>query len=466
MFKQLLSFAFLALFSVNTVNGQNNGLAFDNPASAVSGQDYVSTPSGSSFVTGSSEMSLTCWVYPTNAAPTYPNYDGFAGFRNDVNADFFFVQISAAGLEGRFRNSTGTAFTITKPILTLNTWQHLALTYGNGWLKMYKNGVIVDSVAASGTVSNSAVPFLMGRIPYTSGSVVTNFDLSGRMDETSLWSRELQAGELSCLPSEGIDSTATGLELLYRCNQGVANGNNQGITSLIDATGNANGVLNGFAMSGIASNFVSGAASITTTLGFTCPDVAYNFNGQLISTAGIYTDTLVSLKGCDSIVQLQLNVLSVDTVVTLNWNTLTANHVGLNYQWLDCNNNYAPVAGATSRVFSPTVPGNYAVIVTQGACTDTSGCHAVVTVGIESPDAITGVKVQPTITSSTVKILFDKNANGITVSVIDFTGKQVLNNLTTDSREMEINLAGFASGVYFIKVSDDERAGMYKVVKQ
>jgi hypothetical protein len=465
MIKKLLASVFLTAFSLYHAPAQNNGLAFDNPSSATTGQDYVSVAGGSSFVTGATEMSLTCWVYPTNAAPNFPNYDGFAGFRNDVNADFFLVQLSTAGLEGRFRNSAGVAFTITKPILTLNTWQHLALTYGNGWLKMYKNGVIVDSVAANGSVNNAAVPFYIGRVVYTSG-VATNFDLSGRMDETSLWSRELQAGELSCLPSEGIDSTATGLQLLYRCNQGVANGNNAGITSLIDATGHANGVLNGFAMSGIASNFVPGAISINSTIGFTCPDIAYNFNGQLITTSGIYTDTLVSSKGCDSIVQLQLNVLSVDTVVTLNWNTLTANHVGFSYQWLDCNNNYAPVAGAISRFFSPTVPGNYAVIVTQGACTDTSGCHAVLTVGLESLNVTSEVRVQPTITSSTVKVLFDKSASGILVSVIDFTGKEVMDHLTTDSRELEINLAGFASGVYFIRVSDTERSGMYKVVKQ
>ena len=42
-------------------------------------------------------------------------------------------------------------------------------------------------------------------------------------------------------------------------------------------------------------------------------------------------------------------------------------------QWIDCNNGQ-PVAGATSQSFAATTPGTYAVIVTDGACSDTSEC--------------------------------------------------------------------------------------------
>ena len=45
----------------------------------------------------------------------------------------------------------------------------------------------------------------IGKIQYTGAS----FNLKGRMDAPSLWSRELQAAELVCLPSEVIDSTAS-----------------------------------------------------------------------------------------------------------------------------------------------------------------------------------------------------------------------------------------------------------------
>lgn len=458
MSKQVLTLLFIFVTSYFTVHAQSqNALAFDGI------DDFVSVPNGSSFVAGATAMSITCWVFPTNSAPSYPNFDGFAGFRNDIDADFYLVQVSAAGLEGRFRNSTGTAFSITSNILTLNTWQHIALTYGNGWLNMYKNGIKVDSVAASGAISTTTVPFNIGEVVFSNA----DFLLTGKMDETSLWSRELIPSDLICLPSSGIDTASVGLELYYKFNQGTASGTNTTITTLIDEKGNANGVLNNIARTGTISNFVAGYSGVVNSVfGFSCPDVPYNFNGQLLTTAGVYNDTLVSAAGCDSLVQLQLQILYVDTAVNLIGNTLTANHVGLGYQWLDCDNGYAAIPGATLRNFTPTVVGNYAVIVSQSSCTDTSGCHAVATVGMAAIDVAKDVQIQPSITSSTITLLFSKSAVSVNVSVIDFTGKTIIDNLSTEGLELQIDLSSYASGIYFIKVGDSKNAAMYKVVKQ
>jgi hypothetical protein len=62
------------------------------------------------------------------------------------------------------------------------------------------------------------------------------------------------------------------------------------------------------------------------------------------------------------------------TSVAVNKNSITSNMSDVTYQWVDCDNNYAILPGATNKTFVATSPGNYAVIISNDWCTDTSGC--------------------------------------------------------------------------------------------
>ncbi|MFT6686717.1 MAG: gliding motility-associated-like protein, partial [Bacteroidia bacterium] len=44
-----------------------------------------------------------------------------------------------------------------------------------------------------------------------------------------------------------------------------------------------------------------------------CENTNYDFNGSLINTSGTYIDTLLNRNGCDSVITLQLSILSTDT---------------------------------------------------------------------------------------------------------------------------------------------------------
>ena len=68
---------------------------------------------------------------------------------------------------------------------------------------------------------------------------------------------------------------------------------------------------------------------------------------------------------------------------TQNGPQLNANQTGVNYQWLDCDDNNAIVSGETNQSFTPAVTGNYAVEVTMNGCVDTSDCFLVDYTGIE-----------------------------------------------------------------------------------
>lgn len=92
-----------------------------------------------------------------------------------------------------------------------------------------------------------------------------------------------------------------------------------------------------------------------------------------------------NMAGCDSTIYLDLTINpNPDNTVTQTGPTLTSNESAALYQWLDCDNSYAVIAGATNASYTPTnITGNYAVEVNLNGCIDTSACFLVDYTGIE-----------------------------------------------------------------------------------
>lgn len=128
----------------------------------------------------------------------------------------------------------------------------------------------------------------------------------------------------------------------------------------------------------IVETTLSVVSSFNTSESVTiCSGDTYTFpDGTSSSIATTHSSILTSSGGCDSIIETILDVQSVDTNVSLSNGTLTANVAGASYQWIDCNT-LSPINGATSQSFSPSSTGNYAVQITQNGCTENSNCHQV-----------------------------------------------------------------------------------------
>ncbi|MBI2280336.1 MAG: SBBP repeat-containing protein [Bacteroidetes bacterium] len=169
-------------------------------------------------------------------------------------------------------------------------------------------------------------------------------------------------------------------------------------------------------------------------------------------------------NGCDSLVSLDLTINTVDTSVTNTDPMLTANAVGANYKWLDCNNSYAIISGEIAQVFTATSNGNYAVEVTQNGCTDTSACYQVVTVGIADASAFANISLYPNPTTGLITINFDNN-NIIGVRVVDVIGKEITYKNTSNQSQINLEIKG-EKGLYFVEVIDVSNSKMiYKIVK-
>jgi hypothetical protein len=166
--KRILLMSFLIAGTNVLAQQQQNGLDFDGV------DDHVEVSAASAAISSQLGFSMACWVYPRNASPAFPNFDGVMGFRNESNADFFILQLSPTTFEARMRNSSGIAFTITSPSCQLNTWQHVALVYTGSQLRFYHNGILSQSINASGTINNANVSLFLGRVSFQTTPFMLN----------------------------------------------------------------------------------------------------------------------------------------------------------------------------------------------------------------------------------------------------------------------------------------------------
>ncbi|HMS34469.1 MAG TPA: FG-GAP-like repeat-containing protein [Ignavibacteria bacterium] len=161
---------------------------------------------------------------------------------------------------------------------TDGNWHHIAVTWKknttNGF-RSYLDGALVQQINSS----NVNLPVI------TSGGYLGAYNgasefMNGTLDEVRIWNRELSQTEISTNRFLQI-SSGTGLLASYHFNQGIAGGNNTGITTLTDASpNNYTGTLNNFALNGPASNFVGsgpGLIPTATTINITVlPEGFYN----------------------------------------------------------------------------------------------------------------------------------------------------------------------------------------------
>jgi hypothetical protein len=299
------------------------------------------------------------------------------GFRNDANADFYVLQLSATTFEARFRNNAGTMHTITQGPVLLNQWQHLALVYTGSSLRFYHNGNLAGSINATGTITNPNIPLEIGRLSYNN----TPFYLNGNIDEVALWGRALSDNEVMCLFKQQLDSASAGLLSYYPMDQGIAGGNNVTVPYLDDIKGGYHGFFYGLNLTGSNSNFVTGRQMMGILRDTLCRGESLVYGGNTYQQAGQFRVRLPRPDQCDSTVCILIKIDSADRRISVNRNQLSAVQTGaLTYQWI--NSAGTPIQGATNRNYTATSNGTYRVVIRIGSCMDTSYPALVSTVSL------------------------------------------------------------------------------------
>jgi hypothetical protein len=181
-------------------------------------------------------------------------------------------------------------------------------------------------------------------------------------------------------------------------------------------------------------------------------------SGVVYTASGIYTDVIPNTGGCDSVITITLTMIQVNTAVTLSGNTLTASASGALYQWIDCDNGNTPISGATQQAFSPATSGNYAVIVTNNSCSDTSACTNVTVVGSAAP-LNQHMSVLPNPAVSHLVITVPVGMEFAQFQISDLSGKVIVRGNLSGPRT-ELSVADLAAGTYHLQVQGQSQPAL------
>jgi hypothetical protein len=167
------------------------------------------------------------------------------------------------------------------------------------------------------------------------------------------------------------------------------------------------------------------------------------------------TYVMPNTNGCDSTITLNLTISNIQTTVAQVGQTLTANQTGANYQWVNCNNNYAAIVGETSQSFTAVTSGNYAVIINNGNCVDTSVCNIITVVGIAENESNANFTLFPNPTSENISIQFKNDQAFVKVRLISIIGQELKSQSFQNTKLIDYTIEQ-AKGIYFIEVTNNE----------
>ena len=454
---QLLKITFYAIIiavNATTVFGQNppnnacgTVLNFDGT------DDYVALPLSVS-VANTSEFTIEAWVHwdGTSTRTIYAETDTTSN-----NPIFSIIPLSAGGMEVTYRDAsfTGLLQSPTNGSIPINTWTHLALVKTSSTnIKVYINGSLTDDLnftSPNTWVVNSASIGVRRRL-------MNDSYFLGNMDEVRIWSIARTAAEISNTMNVSLLGTEPGLTAYYDFND------NTGSLTLADQVNSQDGILMNMDETTDWTWYDGNSVTTDTSFSATACERYTSPSGKIWTISGVYTDTIPNSALCHNIATIDVTILDVDSTVIQTGATLTANASGVSYQWINCAN-MTFINGATNQTFTASVNGDYAVIVTDNSCADTSACYAVTGLGMTINSFGSELVIFPNPTSGHFSIDLGAPYKTTKITLTNMTGKIIQTSLFTESRLININLEEPA-GIYLMIIESENQKAVIRVAKE
>ncbi len=185
----------------------------------------------------------------------------------------------------------------------------------------------------------------------------------------------------------------------------------------------------------------------------------------LNSTTSLSTGTYYvsqTTNSCESTrTSVNVTVTSIDNIVNITTNTLTANQNNATYQWYDCSGNAVPAA--TGQSFMPAVSGSYKVRITLNGCTLDSACQNLVVLGTAETSVDNTLKIYPI--PAKTELFIDTGAlTNVSVTIIDTAGRMISTHKHTKGVN-RIDVAALPSANYILKINSNEGQFIRKLLK-
>jgi N-acetylneuraminic acid mutarotase len=305
------------------------------------------------------------------------------------------------------------------------------------------------------SVSGSATGATVSGLPSgISGSFASgNFTISGQSNVAGTHTYVVTTtGTCNAVTASGtivVQATAPALPSAITGNQTVCAGTNQ----LFSVTQNPS------------------ASSYTWAMpaGWTGTSTTNSLNAVAGSTGGVITVTAINACGSSPSQSINVTITPFDLSVTTIGISLQSNQTGASYQWVNCGTGNSIVPGASSQLFTPSTSGTYAVIVTLGACSDTSSCTPLTVTNLEENlDSENSITIWPTLVEDHMNIQIRDKRSINKIEIIDAKGSinsfSELNSF--EDGFYSVNVNHLPSGLYLIKIEIGESSIHKRFIRQ
>lgn len=206
------------------------------------------------------------------------------------------------------------------------------------------------------------------------------------------------------------------------------------------------------------SNIPAGATSWNSPITFN--STSYMYVPAVVGTYNyLCTPHSAVMRGSFSV------VCQLDKSVNQNGNTLTAVSTQGSYRWVNCDSSYTGNAADTNQTFTPAMSGNYAMIISNGSCVDTSSCYNITITSLVEKDLSKPLLIAPNPATNNIALVNFSAPDIQKISVYNLSGQRVLeeNGLFSTSK---VDVSQLVEGVYFIEVLTNNERYLSKFVKQ
>jgi hypothetical protein len=181
-----------------------------------------------------------------------------------------------------------------------------------------------------------------------------------------------------------------------------------------------------------------------------------------------YLLTALNSDGCSDTASVNLVVKPLpSTSTTKNKTMITATQTGAAYQWLNCNNSKSAIIGANNQSYTATINGNYAVIVTQNGCSDTSVCVNINSVSFNEKSVENNISIYPNPANNKLNIgLGSQFTNQLTINFYDSKGSLAKSITKVNQNNLEIDMNDLTQGLYLIEILNDGKRYVSKLIKE
>ncbi|MEM9849091.1 MAG: LamG-like jellyroll fold domain-containing protein, partial [Bacteroidota bacterium] len=227
----------------------------DNALNLDGSDDYVDIPSATNMPQGNAPRTMEAWVKTTQTS--IGNIISW-GTRSTRQRNGLAVRDGKLAFIGQFHDFRG------KITINDGEWHHLVITYdGTNW-RLFVDGNEDEKVRQFGDPFNDELNTVGNnlRIGLISQPSVGEY-YNGTVDEVRIWNYARSTAQILASKDVELTGNETGLLAYYKFNQGTADADNTGQTTLLDFTSNtSNGTLLNFTLNGSTSNWTSSRASL------------------------------------------------------------------------------------------------------------------------------------------------------------------------------------------------------------